>query len=80
MVFPTVSKKSGPVGPDFLWMRDADCETRVCAGLAMTGFFKMDLIFGGSKFPGGQVAEFDLDAFIGGGFGGFLQEFFSIFV
>ena len=36
--------------------------------------------FWGSKFPGGQVAEFDLDAFIGGGFGGFLQEFFSIFV
>ena len=41
---------------------------------------RIDLIFGGSKFPGGQVAEFDLDAFIGGGFGGFLQEFFSIFV
>ena len=41
---------------------------------------RMDLIFRGSKFSGGQVAEFDLDAFIGGGFGGFLQEFFSIFV
>ena len=38
------------------------------------------LDFLGSKFSGGQVAEFDLDAFIGGGFGGFLQELFSIFV
>ena len=49
--------------------------TRFAAQVRADGFD-----FWGSKFPGGQVAEFDLDAFIGSGFGGFLQEFFSIFV
>ena len=50
-------------------------ETRFAVQVRADGFD-----FWGSEFSGGQVAEFDLDAFIGGGFGGFLQELFPIFI